>query len=419
MNIEVKELEPCKLNVNYEADAQDVARTRDEVVFRFSQEQIPGFRKGKAPLDAIKMHFKSHIKNAVKEELAQAAYSNVLADKQITPFGQPSFTSIQLDGNTFKCSFILFKIPDVTLGQYKGFSIPKPPLPDLTEMSEKTLQELRVRNGDTLPFTEHDIVERGNTIIVNLTATSPTQDVPVLKKDGEMFVVGEAKITELNDNVLGMHLGEIREFPGQMPDFAEEFAGLNVQFKVELVMASKVVPAALDDQLAQRVGLKDVQELITSAHGMTSSRLQDLERKHLFDQIGKQLIASHNLDIPTWLASTEAKLLAKQYGNEWDDLSDDHRSNFLGFAIKNVKLSILLNKIRQEEPDAQLGDEEVFNFIKSNVGSYKHMLAGMADKSDNEALETIINSGYMPALVTAVRDEFTLNFLVKNSEIVE
>ena len=127
----------------------------------------------------------------------------------------------------------------------------------------------------------------------------------------------------------------------------------------------------------------------------------------------------HQFEVPVWLSSFEAELLSRQYGYTWQNLSDIQRENFVKLAEKNVRLSIILDKIRESEPDAQMSDEEVFSSIQNNISLYKQSLQGMAGKSDQEVLEQIAKSGYMPALVSTVKDDFTMDYVIKNSNIQE
>lgn len=419
MQINITETELCRLNVQFEADPEQVEEKRAEVLQFFKREQIPGFRQHKAPLSAVKLHFKDKINEVMKNELAQNAYQTVLAEHNIKPFGQPQLLSSQLEGSKFTCNFGINKIPDVTLQQYKGFELPKGNVPDAVEMSERILQELRNRNGETTPYADADFVQANDTIIVNFEGFIPEQELPVTKSDGEIFVVGKAPVTEFNDNLLGMKIGEKREFVAHMPKNDTPISEKDVRFVVELVMGSKCDPCPLDDALAVKVGAKNLQEMMGMTQGMASNRVQELNNKHLSEQTASRLVANHQLEIPTWLSAFEAKLLAKQYGNDWDNLPDEHKANYAEFATRNIKLSIILNKIREVEPDAQLADEEVFKHIQTNITKYKGTLPGMEGKTDQEVLETVSNSGYLPALISTIRDEFTLEYIIKNCSIVE
>lgn len=421
MLIEVKEIEYCRLNVKFEADPEQVENKRNEVVQYFKNGVVPGFRPGKATTEAVKHHFRQRINEVVKSELAQSAFHTTIAEKNIRPFGQPQFLSVFLEGKKFKCDFAVNKIPEVELKQYKGFDLPKGNIPDAVEMSEKILQELRVRNGDTVPFGEDDFIQNGDTAIISYDGFLPGEEESTIHMEGEMFNVGQAGVEAFNENVLGMRVGERREFTVVMPEntTAVHLANKEVRYVLDLNMASKSVPAALDDTLAQKVGANTVDELIEMAKGMAGKRVQELEQRNLKEQASLRLLEQHQFEVPVWLSSFEAELLSRQYGYTWQNLSDIQRENFVKLAEKNVRLSIILDKIRESEPDAQMSDEEVFSSIQNNISLYKQSLQGMAGKSDQEVLEQIAKSGYMPALVSTVKDDFTMDYVIKNSNIQE
>src|SRR5271165_5555710 len=98
MNIIVEENNYCQLNVQFEAEPEQVESKRNEVVQYFKNAPVPGFRQGKATNEAIKHHHKVRIDEVLKRELAQHAYHVSIAEKNIRPVGQPQFTSLHLDG---------------------------------------------------------------------------------------------------------------------------------------------------------------------------------------------------------------------------------------------------------------------------------------------------------------------------------
>ena len=65
MQIEVKKEEQCKVQATYIADPEKVDAKRSEVTDLFykqaSQSIVPGYRKGKAPLAAIKLKYRKQI----------------------------------------------------------------------------------------------------------------------------------------------------------------------------------------------------------------------------------------------------------------------------------------------------------------------------------------------------------------------
>ena len=421
MNITVEENSYCQLNIQFEAEPEQVENKRNEVVQYFKNAPVPGFRPGKATNEAIKHHHKTRIDDVLKRELAQHAYHACIAEKNIRPVGQPQFTSLHLDGLHFKCGFSINKIPDITLSKYKGFDLPKAVVPNAIEMAEKILQELRSRNGEIIPFTDNDFIQKGDSAIINYEGFLVNQNESVIKQEGELFTVGQAQVEAFNDNVLGMKIGEKREFTTVMPgdSTAKHIAGKEVKFIVELSLGSKVIPCPLDDTLAKKIGAPDVATMISMTQGMASSRMDELAKKHLAEQVVLRLIENHPFEIPNWLALFEGELLAKQYGIDWATATDPQKETLLEAATKNIRISIILDKIREEEVEAQLSDEEVMNLIKSNIGKYKHKMPEMSNKSDEEVFEALTKSGYMQVVAANIKDDFTVDFIIKNSTIVE
>src|SRR5271166_2362217 len=119
MEIEVKENEPCKLTINCTANAGEILNKRAEVLTSFKKAPVPGFRPGKATVDAIKLHYKDQIEESLKRALAEDAYHNTLFEKKLRPHGAPRFNSLLMVDGKFTCSFDLFTKPDFELLQYK------------------------------------------------------------------------------------------------------------------------------------------------------------------------------------------------------------------------------------------------------------------------------------------------------------
>ena len=421
MSIEISELENSQLNVHFEADAQMIEDAKLDVLhFIKNNYEVKGFRLGKAPIEAIKFQYKNKINEITKDELTRQAYNKTIAEKNIKAFGQPQFSSVNFDGSKFTCEFIVNKIPDVELGQYKGFDLPKGSFPNSIEMAERILQELRHRHADTIPFNENDFLQKGDTAIVNYEAFLENSELS-LKKDGELFVVGNSDIDAFNEQILGMKVGEKRQFNAILPPTATptEIVGKQCKFEVELMMASKSTPLPLNDEFAQKIGTKDVNALISMTQEVASNRVKELEKKHLTEQVANRLLASHDFELPNWLALAEAQSMAAQYGTTWKDLSDEQKEKLFAAAAKNVKLAIILGKIRDNEPEAQTGDEEVLSLIKSNVGKYKTMSPLTTNKSDEEVLDLIAAKGYLPVLAATIRDDYVIDWIIKNSNIVE
>ncbi len=414
MQIDIQEIDYCRLNVNFAADPDQVENKRLEIINYFKKEEVPGFRKGKATNEAVLFHFKNKIEDALKNEMAQEAFYTVIAEKNIRPFGNPQFLSADLNNKDFKCSFAMNKVPEFELKQYKDFTIPLAPLPNAAEMSEKILQELRNKNGETIPFAENDFLQTGDAAIINYSGREEHSNIEIIKIDGELFTIGSSPIEAFNDNLLGMKIGDKRNFTANIPANTNvpELTDKSVLFEVELTMASKNTPAALDDNLAVKVGAKD--NLLQLAQSSASARLEQLKRNYNAQQISQRLVEGHEFELPVWLTSFEAKLIAKKYEKDWETLNENERNDLLKIASSNVKLSLVLDKVRNLEPEAQLTDKELVGIIKENF---------LSEEDKKLPFEKVMNNlsetGKLQLLISHIKDEYTVDYIISHSKIVE
>ena len=113
------------------------------------------------------------------------------------------------------------------------------------------------------------------------------------------------------------------------------------------------------------------------------------------------------------MSLSEAQYLAHNSQMDWNAIDDSDKERFLELAERNVKLSLILDKIREENPEAQLTDQEVFEVIKQNLAKTR------IDKPLDEVIEQMNKTGYLQILFSRIRDEHTIDFINKTVQIIE
>lgn len=415
MQINVTEIEPCKLLVQYHADPDQISTKKVEVLNAFKKAPVPGFRSGKASTDAIKFHYRSQMEDALKRALAEEAFHNTLFEKNIKPHGGPMFTALYLMDGKFSCEFNLHTKPSFELANYKNLEIPKPHEPEnAVEVCEKMLQELRVRYGEVTPYTDADFVQTGDNIILNYDGFVDGEKNSNLCAEGEMVTVGKNALEEFDTNLLGMKAGETREFSIKVPEHGlPSMAGKVVAFKAMVVTGSKTTPCPLDDTLAVKLNRKTYAELREAVLASAQSQVANKFKLSLNEAVSKRLVHDNAFEIPSWMVLPEAKYLAHSAKLNWDSLPDADRARYIQLAQNNVKLSLILEKIRESEPDAQLTDQEVVEIIKRNLS------LSNAKVSFEEMMQEMNKTGYLQVLLGRIKDEHVLDFVVKHVRVVE
>lgn len=415
MEIEIVENEPCKLTVHYTADALQILNKRGEILQAFKKAPVPGFRPGKASIDAIKIHYRQQIEESLKRALAEDAYHNVLFEKKIKPHGAPKFSTLLLADGKFSCDFDLFTKPDFELAAFKDMEVPKPHAEiGETEMTEKLLQELRVRFGDVVPYGDGDFIQTGDNVILDYESTIEGVRVDNLCAEGEMLTVGASKLTVIDDNILGMSVGDTREFSFSVPDAGlPSLSGKLVNFKVTLNTGSKSIPCPLNDELANRLGQKNIDDLRAFVASAAMGKIATAAKAALNEAVAVKLVANNTMSVPNWMTLSEAQYLAHQAKLEWETMADEDKEKYMEMSEKNVKLSLILDRIRETEPEAQLTDQEVFEIIKRNLSNTK------LKTSLDDIIKEMNRTGYLQILFSRIRDEHALDYIVKSVKVID
>lgn len=415
MQINVSEIEPCKLMIDYQADAEQISNKTAEIISAFKKAPVPGFRPGKASANAIRIHYRSQIDESLKRALAEEAFHNTLFEKHIKPHGTPRFNTLFLGDGKFNCEFEIHTKPNFELANFKGLEVPMPhETEDASIISEKMLQELRVRFGESIPYKDGDFVQIRDGIHISYEGCVDGRKVDSLVAENEMLIVGTSLLVNFDDNLLGMSIGETREFDLVAPSNGlPSLAGKTIHFKATLNSGSKIVPCPLDDSLAEKIGKNTFSELREFVLGSAQAQLSNKFKTAVNAAIAAKLVDDNNISVPNWMSLSEAQYLVHTIKLDWNTLLDVDKEKYIDIAQKNVKLSLILDKIRDSEPEAQLSEQEVFDIIKRNLASSK------AAATLDSVIKEMNRTGYLQILFSRIRDEHTLDFVVKNIKMVE
>lgn len=410
--VKVDETEYCKLHISYQGDPETVSQKRDEAVAELRKVAIPGFRKGKAPDYAIRARCKNRIKDWIAREMASQAYDDAVFETNAKPIGQPEIKAIDLKGNNFSCEMTLLKKPDFELGEYTGFEIPKPNVDrDVDGMVTRTIGDLRMNLGESLPYEPDDVIELGDQVTLSLSAKIDGEKFEGGTTEGELYTVGSGKYPGFDDGILGLKAEEKTSFSIKMPDEIPEIGGKTCDFDVTIHMGTKRKRADINAEFFEKLGVKDLGELKDQLRRIANSKVSQAENEKVREQVINRIVNNHDFEIPQFLKEGEAQNIAYQAGINWRELSDEQKAPLIERGEKNVKLSLILDSIREAEPDTVMSDAEA-----------RQALSQRAEAQGQDPEKFLVDAqkrGLILQMISILRDEFTVQWLVKQSKIID
>lgn len=330
---------------------------------------IQGFRKGKAPRKIIERYYGAEIfyEDAVNIVLPDA-YDNAVKENNIFPVDQPE---IDIKGEIEKGKDITFTAkvtvkPEFELGEYKGVKAQKVTSRVLKKDIEAELEKKREMNSRMVPVEDRPI-EKDD--VANIDFEGFCDGVPFEGGKGEGFdlTIGSGQfIPGFEEQLIGKNIGDEVDVNVTFPEeyHAEELKGKPALFKVKINSIKVKELPELDDEFA-----KDISEFDT---------LEDLKKdiKENLSKAGKENAAhkteenvinavcdATEIDIPDAMINSQIDKMLRdfdmnmryqglnleQYLKYTGMTVDKMRAQFKDDAAKNVKTSLVLEKICEAE----------------------------------------------------------------------
>ncbi len=410
MPLQVIETEYCKDNVHYIADPELVEEKIQEAIKQCKKMTIPGYRPGKAPDEAIKIKMKPQIEKWVKQELQVEAYNKYIFDTKTKTIGFPQFNKSELHNSDYWCDFSILKKPKFELKKYKNFEIPKPhQTHTISEMVQHKLQELRQMYGEVVPYEDQDMVSLGDKITLDRSCILEGETSSVFDKEGELYTVTNS---EFSSHLLGMTVGESKEFKIALEQAQlEEIRGKTSIWKVTIHAGLKVIPAPLNDELAKKTGFENYESLHQALEGEARSQAAVNEIQEISQQIIKKILIEHDFEVPEWLSKMEAQYLAMNMKITWEQLTFEQKNMLLEQGKNNVKLSLILDAIREAEPEVVFSTQELLNSLRQRLVSN--------GQNPEKILVEAQKDGSLMGILEKLRTEITLQWLISQSKVID
>lgn len=240
---------------------------------------LPGFRKGKAPLHIIETYYGTEV---FFEDALNLLYSDAV-DAAIAESGlkviddKMDFDLVSIskeDGVDFKVSVTTY--PEIELEAYKGLKAERPLVKvDAAEVNAevKSIQERNAR----MVSVEERAAKKGDTVVIDFEGFTDGVPFDGGKAEGHSLELGSGQfIPGFEDQIIGKNIGDEFDVNVTFPEDygAKELAGKPAVFKVNLhEIKVRELPAA-DDEFA-----KDVSEFDTLKEFKADLKKKALERK--------------------------------------------------------------------------------------------------------------------------------------------
>ena len=372
MNVEKKADEGCVVKLIVKATAAEIADECKKVLNAFLREAaIPGFRKGKVPLDVIRQKFADGIKQESEQACFRKLYPEALKESGIEPIDLAGVTDVILDPATgFSFTALVEVRPEFSLPKYKKLSIKAGDTTVKEDAVEQQLEQFRTAFAKYEDAKEGETIGDGDFVNFDYKGQLNGQPLSEIVPDQKAVCGAEGFWTQIEDGrflpeilaaLKGMKAGESKkEVVVKFPEDAAPEALKGKSCDYELTVKSfrrRVLPddkTFLEGAKAESLDAlrKDIRERLEK-----QAIAADLENRR--NQAIELLLKKCDFDVPASLVRRQTAAYLKdleqraQYAGLSGDYIDQNRDKILAdaenHAVQQVRLGYVLEEIAKAE----------------------------------------------------------------------
>jgi len=362
---------------------------------------LPGFRKGKAPINIVKKKYENNFLSEVIEKIVEEKTKKLLEDKKLKAFRQPKVeVKKYIKNEPLEVSIKIDIEPEIKLASFQDFEIKNRTI----NLDKKKIDE-NYKNFIDSQKHYHKVVENrsiklSDKILVNISTLDESAP-DFLKSQNNLSIITDSDYQVLPDISSKLidkkaKIGDIINLSFDLKDILKEKNKKEIKFIIEILGLENVHEFSVTKKFLEQNNLKDEEHLKENLKNNLLKQYEDnlkqIQKKELMDLLD----VKNKFEVPEGVLEEEVSSIlhrlehAKKDGKMDDDdkdLSDDQlRNRYAKIALRRVKLSVLLQHIANKEnisvsekdlTDGMLNyasqypgqEKEIFEYFKKNPSS--------------------------------------------------
>lgn len=348
-----KNANEIKLEITVESTRFDEAIKK--VYFKSAKYfNIPGFRKGKAPMQIVEKYYGKEIfYEDAFNEVAQEALEEAIKENKLEVVSRPDIEVTQIEkGKDLIFTAVMQTKPEANLGKYKGIEIKKIEYNVSDKDIEHELGHMQEHNARLISIEDRP-VETGDIATIDFEGFVDGKAFEGGKAEGHELEIGSNTfIPGFEDQVIGMNIDEEKEIKVKFPDeyFSKDLAGKEAMFKVKVHEIKKKELPELDDEFAKDVSEFDtLKELKADIKSKQEKQNEEKAKYETQDAVIKELCKDVKVDIPSGMIEMEIDNMIKDIEQRlsYQGLKLEQYLQMMGKTMEDIRKNMNLKQLKE------------------------------------------------------------------------
>ena len=388
--------------------------------------RMPGFRPGKVPVGLLrKMHGKSLMGEVLERTIGDSSQATI-TERGLRPVTQPKIEITKFEeGEDLEYTMAFELFPEFEPIDLSTIELERLKAPVDEEQIENAIQRIAESFKDSKPVGENRACAAGDIVVIDFVGRLDGEEFPGGKAENYSLELGTgAFIPGFEDQIVGAKKGDHREFDVTFPDDypAENLKGKTTTFSVDVKELRESVPAAIDDELAKKMGLENLEALREKLREEQEAEIAKYARTRMKTELLDALDEAHDFPIPPGMVDAELENIWTQFDEarkanpesvpQEDRDKDDEtlKEEYRAIAERRVRLGLLLTEIGRI--NIEVSSEEVNRALMNHVRQFPGQEREVLDfyRNNPEAAES---------LRAPVLEEKVVDFIIELAKVTD
>jgi trigger factor len=433
MKTELKDVSPTRKEIRIEVDAATLKDAYARASQKYAKRAtVPGFRKGYAPLDVIRLRFKDEIRNEVLSEVLPAKVTEAIQEHELQPLAEPQLhfdnaENIKVNGSEPLSLHVHVEVmPEIPVPKYEGIEITR----RIKPVEESDLEDIlasRLQQHTALIPVEGRKSEIGDTVIADLQGTfdDDPNGEPITANDLEVVLGDEVIEKSFTENLIGVEEDQEKEFTVSYPaDFSSAaLAGKTVHYKAKVKSVGRTETPELNDDWASSLdeGYESLADLRSKLRADLETYAGSDADARLRNNAIAKLIEQNEFEVPDTLIESQARNLLNNFARDMQQRGVDLRTiqdDFVQMAYsqmrtqaeRDVRGAMLLEKIAEKEK-IEITDADVSEEVEKMAEYYR--------TSPDEIRKSFDSQGGLDNVKNNLRTRKAIEALIAKAKVTE
>ncbi len=331
-----------------------------------SDAEIPGFRRGRAPLKLVEKKFSKAVKGEVTAKLVGAAFQKLVKDEDLRPTGYPDIDGLEEEKERAADEPLTFTLkfdvaPRVELGKYRGIEVERPFVVVNDDDVKDAVNNMLDRQAvfEELP---EGTAEEGDQAIIDFKGTSAGEEFSGGSAENYPYILGSNRFfPEFEEALSGCSPDSELSCNVTFPEdyFAEELRGKDAVFEIKVNEIKRKKAPKLSKKFAEEAGYEGVKDLKTKLREQLEEASKGRSKSVAESRALEGIVEASTFEISPKLIDAvaaqqqeqEARQLIsmglprEEFEKQLEVLAEKSKES----AVRNIKTMVVLNEIGDAE----------------------------------------------------------------------